>query len=172
MKKFLLIIKLALGIVIIANSSLFAQASATASSSVSIVTPISIAKTLDMNFGNIAASGTAGTVILAPAGTRAKTGGVTLPAMVGTVSAATFTISGQASYTYSITLPGSAITLASGGNNMSASTFTSTPTPTGTLSAGGTQTLTVGATLSVGANQVAGTYTTATPFTVTVNYND
>lgn len=172
MNRFLLIISLVIGVVVTTNNILFAQASATASSSVSIVTPISIAKTLDMNFGNIAASGTAGTVILAPAGTRTKTGGVTLPVTAGTVTAATFTVSGQASFTYSITLPGSAITLANGGNNMSATTFTSTPTPTGTLSAGGTQTITVGATLTVGANQVAGTYTTATPFTVTVNYND
>ncbi len=171
MKRIVLIFTLALGIIIFTDKTSFAQASATASSSVTIVTPISIAKTVDMNFGNIAASATGGTVILAPAGTRTKTGGVTLPVTAGTVTAATFTVSGQASYTYAVTLPGSAVTLASGANNMTAATFTSNPTPTGTLSAGGTQTLSVGATLTVGANQAAGTYTTATPFTVTVNYN-
>jgi hypothetical protein len=53
---------------------------------------------------------------------------------------------------------------------MTVNTFTSTPTPTGTLT-GGTETLRVGATLNVGASQPAGTYVSGTPFTVTVNYN-
>jgi len=54
---------------------------------------------------------------------------------------------------------------------MTASTFTSSPTPTGTLSGGGAQTVTVGATLNVSASQLAGVYLSGTPFTVTVNYN-
>ncbi len=53
---------------------------------------------------------------------------------------------------------------------MTVDTFTSTPSGTGSL-AGGSQTLSVGATLHVAAAQAAGTYTSATPFTVTVNYN-
>src|SRR5579871_264943 len=90
------------------STSSFAQATATASASANIITPISIVKTVDMNFGNVAVSGsTAGTVVLVPAGTRSATGGVTLPATTGTVSAASFTVSGQASYTYAITLPAS-----------------------------------------------------------------
>ena len=150
-----------------------AQASATASASVNIVTPISISKTVDMHFGNVAVSASApGTVILAPAGTRTITGGVTLPAVTGSPAAASFTVSGEANYTYAITLPSSNITLADASNNqMSAGTFTSSPSATGTLSASGSQTLTVGATLGVGAAQPAGTYTTATNFDVTVNYN-
>src|ERR1044071_4885539 len=69
----------------------FAQATATASASANIITPISIAKTVDMNFGNVAVSATiAGTAILAPAGTRTTggSGGVTLPATTGTVGRA------------------------------------------------------------------------------------
>ena len=54
---------------------------------------------------------------------------------------------------------------------MTVDTWTSTPSGTGTLSAGGSQTLTVGATLNVAGSQVAGTYVSGTPFTVTVNYN-
>jgi hypothetical protein len=53
---------------------------------------------------------------------------------------------------------------------MTASTFTSTPGPIGTLTAG-TQTLNVGATLNVAAAQPAGVYLSGTPFDVTVNYN-
>ena len=60
-----------------------AQATATATATATIVTPISISKTADMSFGNIAVSATtSGTVILSPAGSRTTggAGGVTLPA--------------------------------------------------------------------------------------------
>jgi hypothetical protein len=48
--------------------------------------------------------------------------------------------------------------------------FVSNPNGTGTLT-GGTETLNVGATLHVTHAQVAGVYSSATPFSVTVNYN-
>ena len=144
--------------------------SATATATGIIIKPISIKKTVDMNFGNVAVNKNAGTVVLAPAGTRSATGGVTLPATSGTFAAAEFTITGAEGYTYSITLPPAATTVTSGSDNMTVDAFTSNPDGTGTLT-GGTQTLKVGATLNVGANQAAGTYTSATPFTVTVNYN-
>jgi len=152
--------------------SSYAQ-SATATSTATVVTPITITKTVDMNFGNISVNGTGGTIVLAPAGTRTATGGVVTPSTAGTVTAASFDIAGQANYTYAITLPGSATTLTHTNtvDTMTADTFTSSPTPTGTLSVGGAQTLTVGATLHVGASQLAGVYTSGTPFTVTVNYN-
>ncbi len=143
--------------------------SATASASATIITPIAIAKTVDMNFGNISVNATAGTVIMTPAGTRSVTGGCSLPAPVGTVTAASFTVTGVAGLTFGITLPAAATTITAV-TNMTVDTWTSTPTPTGTLP-GGTQTLTVGATLHVGASQLAGVYTSGTPFTVTVNYN-
>lgn len=162
----------ALAIVMIAlSASTFAQASATATATATIVTPISIANGGNMNFGNIAVSAVAGTVILAPAGTRTTTGGVTLPVTAGTVSQAIFNVSGTPAYTYAITLPAVATTVTSGANTMTVTTFTSTPTPTGTLNGAGTQVLNVGATLNVGANQASGTYVSGTPFTVTVNYN-
>ena len=149
-----------------------AQVTATATASSTIVTPIGITKTVDMNFGNVAInSTTAGTVVLAPAGTRTSTGGVTLPATVGTVSAAEFIVSGENDYTFSITLPSTSHEIKSGSNTMSVTGFTSTPTPTGTLSATGSATVKVGATLNVSAGQAAGTDTSVTPFEVTVNYN-
>ena len=160
-------------IIIAASNVSFAQATATAAASATIITPITITKTVDMNFGNVAVSATiAGTAILAPAGTRTTggAGGVTLPATTGTVAAATFTVSGQASYTYAITLPTTA-TITSSGNTMTVNAFTSSPSATGLLSSGGTQTLTVGATLNVAAAQAAGTYTNASGVPVTVNYN-
>ncbi|MFD2286310.1 DUF4402 domain-containing protein [Pedobacter petrophilus] len=147
-----------------------AQATASANASATIVTPISITKVTDMNFGNVAVSATAGSVILAPAGTRTTSGGVTLPAVNGTVTAAVFTVNGEGAYTYAITLPSTALTITNGAVSMTVTAFTSTPSATGTLAAG-TQTLSVGATLNVAASQAAGLYTSATPFNVTVNYN-
>ena len=127
-----------------------------------------------MNFGNVAVSASlAGTVVLLPAGTRSTggAGGVTLPSTTGIVAGADFTVSGQASYTYAITLPTSATLTDGGSHTMTVNTFTSTPATTGTLSTGGTQDLKVGATLIVTAGQMAGTYTNASGVPVTVNYN-
>ena len=169
MKTTIKIFSLAIAIIGFSATS-FAQVSATATATSTIVTPIAISKTVDMNFGNVAVSSSAGTVVLATAGTRTATGGVTLPATSGTIAAAEFTVTGQAGYTYSITLPSTPTTVASGSNTMSVNAFTSNPDGTGTLT-GGTQTLKVGATLNVGASQAAGTYISEAPFTVTVNYN-
>src|SRR6202012_558778 len=123
-------------IIIAGTNASFAQASATASASANIITPISIVKTVDMNFGNVAVSATtAGTVVLATTGTRTTggAGGVTLPATHGTVTAASFTVSGLASYTYAITLPTSAIITDGSTHQMTVNTFTSNPSSTGTL---------------------------------------
>lgn len=150
-----------------------AQSAASASCSATIITPITIGKTADMNFGNAAVQTMmGGAVVLSPAGGRTATSGVTLPALSGTVSAAQFVVTGQANYTYAITLPSSAVISDIGQvHNMVVNTFTSTPSMTGTLSPMGTQILNVGAKLNVGAGQTAGTYATASDFTVTVNYN-
>lgn len=131
--------------------------------------PIGILKTMDMSFGNIAVI-SAGTVILDPSGSRIGTGGVTLPAIAGTITAASFDVSGGANLTYAITLPLNCV-ISSGGNNMTVDTFTSTPVSTGTLNGIGTQQLKIGATLNIAGAQPAGNYTSGSPFTVTVNYN-
>lgn len=163
---------LALAVVILGFTAVsFGQVSATATASGTIVSPIAIANNGDLNFGNVAVSATAGKVILAPAGTRTVTGGVTLPAVPGTVTAAHFKVTGSQNYTYAITLPSTPTTVTSGSNTMTVDAFTSTPTTTGTLDGSGTQTVDIGATLNVGSAQNAGTYLSATPFTVTVNYN-
>lgn len=149
----------------------FAQATASANATAAIVTAISITKVVDMNFGNVAvATAPGGTVVLTPASTRTSTGGVTLPSTTGTVTAASFNVGGQGIYTYSITLPSSPLTITSGVNTMTVSSFTSTPSGVGSLAAGA-QVLNVGATLNVAAAQPAGVYTSAMSFNVTVNYN-
>ena len=107
---------------------------------------------------------------MTPAGVRSATGGVTLPATAGTVSAATFNVTGTAGYTYTIAIAGDPLTVTSGGNTMTVIDFVSSPTSPATLAAGNNA-LTVGATLNVGASQAPGIYISGTPFTVTVNYN-
>jgi hypothetical protein len=162
---------LAAGIVMIAfSANTFAQVSATATATATIVAPIAITKTTDMNFGNVAVNASAGTVILAPDGTRTTSGGVTLPATIGTVAAAAFNVTGTAGYTYTIVITGAPLTVTSGANTMTVTAFTSTPVSPGTLVAGNNA-LTVGATLNVAGSQAPGIYVSGTPFTVTVNYN-
>jgi len=158
------------------TASVFAQITVNATAAATILTPITMVKVTDMNFGNLAVSATvAGTVLLPPAAApvRVPTAGVTLMSG-GTVTAAQFTVSGLAGATYSIALPadGDVVLIGPGGagvDEMEADDFTSSPTPTGTLT-GGTETLYVGATLTVDAAETPGVYTSAA-FPVTVNYN-
>jgi hypothetical protein len=155
------------------TTSTFAQATATATATATIIAPITIANAVDMNFGNLAIeAGTAGTVVIAPAGTRTRTAGVTLPSTTGTFTQASFTVGGEGVYTYTITLPSTNYTITDPVSTatMIVNTFTITPSGTGTLTAGA-QTLNVGATLNVEAAQTPGVYTNATGFDVTVNYN-
>jgi hypothetical protein len=148
-----------------------AQVTASASASAQVLTPISIVKRVDMNFGNLAVNATSGTIVLTPAGTRTNTGGVTfLNGNSGTVTAASFEVNGLADATYSITLPAGSTTISNGASDMMVDSWTSDPTPTGTLT-GGSEFVNVGATLNVPASSPAGVYTSGTPFEVTVNYN-
>jgi len=153
------------------TATVSAQVTGTATGSATIIAPIAIANAGNMNFGSLAVSTSAGTVVLSNGGTRSATGGVTLPAVAGTVSAAAFTVTGLGASTYSIILPTTyTITRLTGSETMTVNTFTSNPSGTGSLTAG-TQTINVGATLNVAGSQVAGTYTNATGFPVIVNYN-
>ena len=152
------------------STTVNAQVTGTATGSATIIAPIAIANAGNMNFGNIAVSATAGTVVLSNAGVRSATGGVTLPATTGTVATANFTVTGLGSSTYSIQLPSSYVISDGASHSMTVNAFTSNPSGTGTLSSG-TQTINVGATLNVLGSQVAGTYTNATGFPVIVNYN-
>ena len=125
-----------------------------------------------MDFGNIAAGNSPGSVVLGPSGSRSTTSGVSLPSNAGNVSVASFTITREVNYAYTITLPQSVVlSRQSGSETMLVDGFKSLPTITGLLNATGSQVLTVGATLHTEANQPVGLYTTLSPFEVLVNYN-
>jgi hypothetical protein len=160
-------------VLIVLSVSSFAQITQSATATATIVTPISMTKVDDMNFGNLAVTSVPGTVALSPSATPTRTvvGGVTLPVVTGTVQAAYFTVAGTPGYVFTITLPASnTIVRQTGTETMLVDAFTSNPTPTGTLSGGGTADLYVGATVHVAALQTAGVYVSGTPFDITVNY--
>ncbi|RZA01034.1 MAG: DUF4402 domain-containing protein [Sphingobacteriaceae bacterium] len=151
-----------------------AQATATANVSATIVSPISISKTTDLSFGNLSVDATGGTVILDPSAaatrTNAGAGGITFPANTGTVSAASFVVSGQANFAYAINVLSTSMQITNGTDNMTVDNFTKSVT-SGLLNNLGTQTVYVGADLQVSASQAPGIYTSSSPFTVLVSYN-
>ncbi len=173
MKKTFKILGVTVGMLICAVS-VQAQATTTANASATIISPISISKSADLNFGNLAVDATGGLVILDPSATASRAsggaGGVSFPATTGTVSAATFAVSGQANFTFSVNILNTSIQITSGANVMIVDNFT-TSAGAGVLSNLGTQNVYVGADLTVGGGQAPGVYTSAAPFTVLVNYN-
>ena len=148
-----------------------AQSTATSSTTAVLVTPISISKTTDMHFGTVAASGTSGTVVLDYSDGRTATGGASLPSGSTLQKTAVFDVAGEGTSGFSISIPGSPITLnGSVTGSMTVSNFLCDLGSSSTL-VGGAKTLKVKATLNVGAGQAAGTYTNASGLFVTVNYN-
>lgn len=144
---------------------------ASASAQANIVIPISITLTTNLNFGNVAVNAHPGTVKMDPSGNRTPTGGVTLPAIPGTVTPATYIVSGEPGLTYSVLLPSSNNIIDDGyGNQMYVNGWVSYPSGTGILT-GGTDILSVAGRLNVNINQFPGFYTSLVPYDVTVNYN-
>ena len=151
-----------------------------ATATATIVAPLTITKTVNMNFGIMGQGTNAGDVDLSPASVRthnvALPGDVQfIPGHLGTITAASFDITGTAGFLYDITLPATATTLTQTplvtGVDMTVDSWVSNPSLQGTLSGTGTDVLTVGGTLHVGAAQEAGIYISGTPFIVTIIYN-
>lgn len=129
-----------------------------------IVAPITI--THDggaLDFGIIIPGTLAGTVVVTQSG-NGTAGGDALFVSGSTNAADSFTVTGDASRAYSIVTTGGTVT--SGGNSM---TFITDSPASGSLSATGTDSFSVGGTLNVGANQAAGSYSGS--YTATVSYN-
>ncbi len=161
-------------LMIAAATNVNAQSTAYASTTAVLVTPIAISKTTDMHFGIVAASATAGTVVLDYADGRTTTGGASLPSGSTAQKTAVFAVTGEGTSGFSISIPSSPITLTSGGNTMTVSGFLCDAGASSSL-ASGAATLKVKATLNVPANAPAGTYVNnlgnSSALFVTVNYN-
>lgn len=170
-KNHLSLAALALAIATAAGSAIAADTTATTSATV--IAPISIAKVTDLSFGSFAAGSGAGTVTVSTNNARTSSGVVE---MGGTPTAAEFNVTGNngQAFTLSVTPTVLTNTTGAGAETMSftpISTLTPTAATSGTVAGGtvgaGTKVF-VGGSLAVGANQVAGVYTGSV--SVTVNY--
>jgi hypothetical protein len=180
MKKIILSF-LAIVMVVGFSNNVVAQNTAveTADATATIVAPITITKTTDLQFGTIVKG--VGNVEVTPAGTRShsisSTYLLTEPTTDTDVTAAVFAVAGEGAYTFSIDLPENGVVTIDDGdlNTMDVNDFTSNGTDllgdTDAALIDGTFTLNVGATLTVtdGATQASGLYTGT--FDVTVAYN-
>lgn len=159
---------------VFATTAAFAQSdSATSSASASIIEGISILNTAGLQFGTLVA-GASGTLTISAA--AAPTRGGTIADVYGTSVAATFTVDGEPSraYTLSVTPTGGTFPVAlthSTDNTKTASVTGLTPSCTScALGAGGSSTVYIGGELTLDGSQIAGTYTNANAFSVTVAY--
>ena len=144
---------------------------------VTIVRPLSFVIDDNLDFGNVVRGTTAGTVTVAPDGTRTRTGGVTL-ANGGGHKAASFAGMGTYNQRVDISLGANSIFITGPGAPMRVHSFTVGSTPTAVLTTTPTRfriaatngifAFPIGATLDVGANQVPGKYTGN--WSITLNY--
>lgn len=170
------------GVVLVGAISAFAMTSPVsakqrvADAQIAIVRPLEFIRVENLDFGTVIRATTAGTVTIAPNGTRTKTGNVIL---IGTgFQPAKFAGMGTNNQNVDISLGAASIFATGPGAPMRVRTFVMGSTPTAVLttnpqrfrinSATGIFTFPVGATLEVGANQVPGTYTGT--WTITLNY--
>lgn len=159
-----------------AASPALAQGSAQTDAEAIVLRPLSFFKVNDLDFGDIIASGSAGTVRLYPDGSRTKTGGVTLAGNGG--EPARFAGLGTPQRQVNISLGSNTIWITGPGTRMRVRDFEIGSTPTAILSTSptrfridsvlGNYNFPVGATLEVGANQAPGDYSGS--FTITLNY--
>lgn len=136
-------------------------ATGSASAAATILSPITITKTSDLDFGKIVAGASASNVTLTAAGSFTCGSGLTCS---GTHNAAAFNVAGTSGELVTVASDTS-VTLTSGANSMTASLA---PNATSLTLVGGAAAFNVGGVLSVGGNQAAGAY--AGSFNVTVNY--
>jgi hypothetical protein len=151
------------------TGSVFGQASASATveSRATIIDPIKIDKTVDLDFGNVISAYTPGTVILSPDGSRVAYGVLISNSIPGNVAPAEAVVT-HGNNNYSITLPQSFTLYHQENPNqaMVIDNFTVEP-----IAGDESDILRIGGTLNLEANQTAGYYTNSEGFNVTVSYN-
>jgi hypothetical protein len=151
---------------------LVAQVNVTAHVYAEVIEAITAAETAQLNFGRFYSVANGGNITISPEGLRYVTPDVTV---LGMVSAASFTVTGQIDATFSITLPTEKATVINLSNSktMDVENWVSIPSAnnsSGVLT-GGTQVIKVGATLVVKTrnDNPAGMYSGI--YSVSFNYN-
>ncbi len=132
-----------------------------------VIAALIVNQTNGINFGDVVAGAAASTIQLTTAGLPTVTAGDAQLAG-GTVQAGAYTLTGEVSKTYSISLPGLPVNITSGGNTMTVTAFNHDAGGAPALDGTGAGAFNVGATLNLSAGQAAGTYTGIWP--LTVNY--
>jgi Mat/Ecp fimbriae major subunit len=142
---------------------------ATGGATVQIVNAIGISNTVGLNFGQVIGGSGASVVTVTPGGVRTLTSGTAVLAG-GTVTAASFAVTGGIGAAYTVTLPAT-VGLTSGANTLTITSVTSSPSgAAGLLDSSGAQTLLVGGVLAIPAGPAASGIYSGT-FDVTVAYN-
>jgi len=191
---------LAVLVTLCTTSALFAQNSATASGygAGNIISMITVVNYSDLSFGSIIPTGSNGTAILGVTGVNVtSTGAISETPTTSSCTAynaqnnvdpwpspglAVFQVTGAYGFTFTITLPSSAVTVSNENRSgtMTVTNFTCVIGPTGSVSttgtlnqgnssSGGYQNFAVGGTLNVPGGAAAGGY--SGQFTVGVAYN-
>lgn len=162
---------------VVAPLSVFAQNTdnATVGGRVSIISPLTITKGPDLDFGIVAMGEgrTGGTVTIAPTSDEATAVGVSKTNLEQTTHAS-FTLSGEPNYSFGIAYGGNAVggvlTLATGLTiALSGEGESNALLNEASLSEAGAYTLNIGGVLTVPANMASGSY--SKDLTVTVTYN-
>jgi Mat/Ecp fimbriae major subunit len=129
-------------------------ATETATAEVEILAPVTLAQTVGLNFGIVAAGLAAGTATIGT-GSNTATCSPGL-ACVGTPARGAFEVVGADTTVVEITVDAATVLTGSGGADMN---LTLNPSVTSLTATGAAQTFYVGGTLAIGASQGAGTYT-------------
>lgn len=135
-------------------------ATASANATATILAPVTVTKTADLLFGNIAATA-ADTVSITPAGV------VNCGTLVcnGTQNPAAFSVTGVVGQQVAVSIPVTSATLTSGANTIPLSGLASN---VASILLDGTDAFSVGGSIAVANGQASGTYTGS--FNVDVNY--
>lgn len=151
-----------------AYTQLAIAADATGNASATVLAPLTITERAlgGMDFGSVAGDATsATTVVLTFLGAASSADGAYV---ANDGQEGTFDVTGSGTLGYTISLPGAAVTLTSGGGDtVTVDNFIDSKGGTSSL-VGGADSFTVGATLNLSAAQPAGAYTGT--YTVTVDY--
>ncbi len=136
---------------------------ATANATVNIVSPLTLTKNTDLDFGTVVGPFTGSTVEMSMAGVR-NCGALTC---AGTPTAASFTVTGSDNQTVTLTIP-AAVTLNGSVSGTLSLDLTTDKPGNQTLSSTGSATFGLGGTLTIPTGTVDGVYSNT--FDVTANY--
>jgi spore coat protein U-like protein len=148
----------------------FAQTDGTADVNATIVSPIAISSSKDLNFGAIASRATDGDVTITSTGGRTIDADMNVPtSLSNSPQAATFAVTASSGYTYDILIPDTVLAATGGSGGVDMDIVFTNDIGASSTGTGNPQPLNVGGTLTVNGGQLSDSYKGTV--TVTVTYN-